>query len=68
MTVDLDNGKQAVVNRDLGKLWLQLFANRGSLGVELTPEQAEEIGLILWQMGRRARRAKPQRPPEPAPE
>jgi hypothetical protein len=57
MTVDLDNGKQVVVNRDLGKLWLQLFSNRGSLGVELTPEQAEEIGLILWQMGRRAKRA-----------
>jgi hypothetical protein len=59
MTIDLGEGKQIVLSADLGRLWTQIFANRGSLGVELTPEQAMEYGLALWLMGRRERRSNP---------
>jgi hypothetical protein len=58
MIVDLSAGKQVVVSRDPRSpdTWLQLCANNGSLGVSLTPEQAMEIGLTLFQMGRRGKR------------
>jgi hypothetical protein len=53
MTLDLPDGKQIVVNSDLGTIRLSLWAYRGSLGVSLTPDQAKELGLALWQIGRR---------------
>jgi hypothetical protein len=58
MIVELAPGKQAIVSRDPRSpdTWLQLLANNGSLGVSLTPEQAMEIGLALFQMGRRGKR------------
>jgi hypothetical protein len=58
MILDLGDGKQIVANADLGKLWLQVCANRGSLGVELTPDQAMEAGLTLFHLGRRSKRQK----------
>jgi hypothetical protein len=56
MILDLD-GKQVIVTRDSRSpdVWIQLCANKGSLGVSLTPEQAKELGLALFQMGRRKR-------------
>jgi hypothetical protein len=49
MIFDLGGGKQVVLRN--GRL--QIWANRGSLGVELTPEQMREIGLAMFQLGRR---------------
>jgi hypothetical protein len=46
---DLGDGKQVV----LGHGRIQLWVNRGCLGVELTPDQEKEIGLAMWQSGRR---------------
>jgi hypothetical protein len=54
--IELGEGKQIVGSSDQGVIWTQLFANKGSLGVQLTPEQAMEYGLWLWQSGRRAKR------------
>jgi hypothetical protein len=45
---DLGGGKQIVVRKGRIVLW----ANRGSLGVELTSEQQREIGLAMFQAGR----------------
>jgi hypothetical protein len=57
MILDLDSGKQIIVTRDPRSpdVWLQLCANKGSLGVSLTQDQAKELGLVLFQMGRRKR-------------
>jgi hypothetical protein len=57
--LELSAGKQVIANNDPRSpdTWLQLCANKGSLGVSLTPDQAMEIGLALFQMGRRAKRA-----------
>jgi hypothetical protein len=57
--LDLGPGKQVVVTSDprASDIWLQICANKGSLGVALPPEQAMEIGLALFQMGRRAKRS-----------
>jgi hypothetical protein len=51
MILDLD-GKQIVISSDLGKIRLSLWAYRGSMGIELTPDQAKELGLLLFRMGR----------------
>jgi hypothetical protein len=45
---DLGGGKQIVVRKGRIVLW----ANRGSLGLELTSEQQREIGLAMFQLGR----------------
>lgn len=52
MTFDLGNGKQFIVSEGRAMIW----AHRGCLGVELTPEQQAEIGLAMWQLARRAKR------------
>lgn len=46
--------KSINISSDMGKLWLQIFANRGSLGIELTPEQAKQIASELFYRARRA--------------
>ena len=51
-TFDIGGGKQIIV----GKGRLQLWANRGCLGAELTPKQMEVIGLTLWIIGRKMKR------------
>jgi hypothetical protein len=48
MVFDIGNGKQIVVRKGRIVIW----ANRGSLGVELTSEQQREIGLAMFQAGR----------------
>jgi hypothetical protein len=58
MTFDLGDGGQVVVSSDMGKIRLSLWACRGSLGKEMSPEQAEEIGLTLYCLGRKAKRAR----------
>jgi hypothetical protein len=57
--LELSPGKQVIVNNDPRSTdtWLQLCANKGSLGVSLTPEEAQELGWTLFRMGRRAKRA-----------
>ena len=49
MTLDLD-GKQVVVNADprSDKVWLQIWACGGSLGVELDAESARKLSKLLW--------------------
>jgi hypothetical protein len=49
LTIDLDNGKQAIVSSDPRSkgVWLQLHANRGSLGIELSKRQAIELNLAI---------------------
>jgi hypothetical protein len=56
MILELAPCKQ-VVNKDPRSpdIWLQVYANGGSLGLSLTPDQAKELGLVLFQMGRRKR-------------
>jgi hypothetical protein len=54
--VDLGNGKQLTALSDLGRIRTTIWANKGCLGVELTPEQAMEYGWALFSMGRRAKR------------
>lgn len=49
MTVfELGDSKQVVV----GNGRIQLWANRGCLGVQLTAEQEKALGIALWQNGR----------------
>jgi hypothetical protein len=48
MTVELPDGKQIVVNSDLGQVRVSLWANRGCLGVTLTPEEAVQVSRALW--------------------
>lgn len=51
-TFDLGDGKQFIVGIGRAKIW----AHGGGLGVDLTPEQQQEIGLTMWQLGRKAKR------------
>jgi hypothetical protein len=51
---DLGDGKQVVIRNER----LQIWANKGSIGVEMTPEQMEAIGITLWVMARRIKRAR----------
>jgi hypothetical protein len=57
MILELSDGKQIVVSSDLGQMRLSLWANRGCLGVELPHDVAEELGLSLYFMARKAKRA-----------
>jgi hypothetical protein len=54
---DLGNGRQVIVSSDLGKIRISLWANRGSLGTELTPEQAMQVAGDLIYAARKARKA-----------
>lgn len=55
--IDLPDGKQVVVRSDLGTIRLQLWANKGSLGVEIAPEQAMRLAGELIHAARRARQS-----------
>lgn len=50
MILELSDGKQIVLTADSRTegIWLQLQANRGSLGVELTKDEAIELSKRLW--------------------
>jgi hypothetical protein len=52
MTFDLGDNKQVIVSAGHLKLW----AFGGKLGVDLTPELQEAIGLAMFQTGRKERR------------
>jgi hypothetical protein len=56
MILELEDGKQIVVISDRGQVRLSLWACKGNLGVELPPDVAQELGLMLFQSGRRAKR------------
>jgi hypothetical protein len=47
MTISLPDGKQVVVNSDMGSIWLQVCACRGSLGTKLTVPQAIKVRAAL---------------------
>lgn len=46
MTLDL-GGKQVVISSDLGTIRLSLWANKGSLGIQITPKEAIRIRAAL---------------------
>lgn len=50
----LGDGKEFVV----GSCRVHTWAHGGGLGVDLTPAQQQEIGLTMYQLGRRAAREK----------
>jgi hypothetical protein len=47
MTISLPDGKQVVVNSDMGSIRLQVCAYRGSLGIGLTIAQAIKVRAAL---------------------
>ena len=49
--LDLNDGKQAIISSDnrTDTIWLQLYANRGSLGVQLTKKQAVALRKALFE-------------------
>jgi hypothetical protein len=52
MIFHLGGGKEVVVSNERLTVW----ANRGGVGVDLTPEQQEAIGLAMFRAGRKRRR------------
>jgi hypothetical protein len=52
MTVDLGNGRSVTIDPFNGKVWIALRARGASIGAELTREQAMELGIALFRMGR----------------
>ena len=46
MVIDLENGKQIIVNGD-GGIRLAIWAHKGSLGVDLTKKQASQLRSAL---------------------
>ena len=55
MTLDLGDGRNVCVHSHSGKVWLTSYNGCGTAN-ELTAEQAMEIGLAVWQEGRRLKR------------
>jgi len=55
--IDLGDCKQIVVSADLGQLCLSLWANKGSIGVCLTDDQAFAVASALIAGVRRNKRA-----------
>lgn len=53
MIVQLGEGKEVVVSGDLGKPFIKIHAFGGSLGVELTKEQAIAVSKALWYAAKR---------------
>lgn len=53
MIVQLDKGRQIVVSGGLDKLYIRIHACGGSLGVEMTKEQAIAVSRALWYAARR---------------
>ena len=58
MTLDLD-GKSATFNCSDREAWLMLQVCGGRLGVSMTLEQAEELGLAMYLLARKSRRSRP---------
>jgi hypothetical protein len=56
MTVDLSGGRQVVVSADLGTIRMSLWANRGCLGTEITPNDALEIAALLILAAKKAKK------------
>jgi hypothetical protein len=56
MTVDLPHGRQIVVSSDLGTIRMTLWANRGCLGCEVSPNDALEIAALLIVAARKAKK------------
>jgi hypothetical protein len=52
MILHLPDGRHISVDSHSGKVWLSSFNKVGTIN-PLTPEEAKEIGLALWQAGRR---------------
>ena len=50
MTIDLGNGKQIVITDDprSENIWIALWANKGSIGLELTKKDAMELRRALF--------------------
>ena len=45
--LDFGDGKSATVTADKGAIWLQLCANRGSLGVQIDRRSAIQLRAAL---------------------
>jgi hypothetical protein len=56
MTVDLKNGRQVIVSADLGTIRMTLWANRGSLGCEISANDALEIAALLIVAAKKVKR------------
>jgi hypothetical protein len=56
MTVDLKNGRQVIVSADLGTIRMTLWANRGALGTEISPNDALEIAALLIVAAKKVKR------------
>jgi len=56
MTVDLSGGRQVVVSADLGTIRMSLWANRGCLGCEVSPNDALEIAALLILAAKKAKK------------
>jgi hypothetical protein len=52
VTTDLGNGRSVTIDPFNGKVWIALRARGASIGNELTREQAMELGIALFRMGR----------------
>jgi hypothetical protein len=53
MIVQLDKGRQIVVSGDLDKPYIRIRAYGGSLGVEMTKEQAIAVSKAIWYAAKR---------------
>jgi hypothetical protein len=58
MTVDLKNGRQVIVSADLGTIRMTLWANRGSLGCEISANDALEIAALLIVAAKKVKKVK----------
>jgi hypothetical protein len=52
VTTDLGNGRSVTIDPFNDKVWIALRARGASIGAELTREQAMELGIALFRMGR----------------
>jgi hypothetical protein len=53
--IHLEDGKQITVGSDprSPQVRLSIWANRGSLGLEMSQDQAIELSLALWRLAKR---------------
>ena len=54
--VQLPDGKQIYVNGDLGTVLLQISAFKGSLGIQISPNDALEVAALLIVAARKAKK------------
>jgi hypothetical protein len=57
MNIPLGNGKHATIDAHSDHIWHTIYNGVGAT-VGLTPEQAMEVGLTLWQLGRRVKKGR----------